>query len=197
MEKVKKFLALLGVVGLMALLPLGSVAASAAEPETVVSWRFYESEILKEEVTDIAVSPDGESINFVTEDGEEYVVDRLTDEQFERVSEDIKNLNLDSSDDKSESEGNSESEEKEPVNLDSSNDKSEADDTPVSEGEEREKLISTLERSMPALCVIGAFLFTLAGVCYAIREGFDISSPAPVFFSIAVTFVISTICFVK
>lgn len=107
MEKVKKFIALLGVFGLMALLSLGSVAAFAAEPETAVSWRFYESEALKEEVTDIAVSPDGESVSFITEDGEEYVVDELTDEQFEQVSEDIKSLNdLDSTDEKKETSDN-------------------------------------------------------------------------------------------
>lgn len=93
MKKAKKFIALLGMVIMMALLPIGSIAAHAAEPETAVSWRFYESEVLKEEVTDIAVSPDGESINFTTEDGEEYVVEGLTDEQYEQVSEDIKNAN--------------------------------------------------------------------------------------------------------
>ena len=109
MEKVKKFIALLGMVGLMALLPLGSVAAHAAEPETAVSWRFYESEVLKEEVTDISVSPDGESISFTTEDGEKYVVDGLTDEQYERVGNDIKNLNKTGAADEKETDNNEDS----------------------------------------------------------------------------------------
>ena len=94
----------LGVISL--LLSTGSVVASAAEPETAVSWRFYESEVLKEEVTDIAVSPDGENINFATEDGEEYIVNGLTDEQFEQVSEDIKSLHELDFTDKKESDNN-------------------------------------------------------------------------------------------
>lgn len=106
MERVKKFIALLGMVIMMALLPIGSIAAHAAEPETAVSWRFYESEVLKEEVTDIAVSPDGENINFATEDGEEYIVNGLTDEQFEQVSEDIKSLHELDFTDKKESDNN-------------------------------------------------------------------------------------------
>lgn len=93
MKKAKKFIALLGMVIMMALLPIGSIAAHAAEPETAVSWRFYESKVLKEEVTDISVSRDGESICFATEDGEEYVVERLTDEQYEQVRENIKHVN--------------------------------------------------------------------------------------------------------